>query len=370
MILGIEASRANRAIKTGIEWYAWHIIEELKKIIPEEIGVILYTDCPLSGDLAKLPKNWQVKVLKWPLKIFWTQARLSLEMFLNPPDVLFVPASPIPLVHPAKTINTIHDVGFRRFPKFYGLFSRFYLNWSTKFALRKAEKIIVPSDFTQKEILDIYQASLKKIAVIPHGINHRLTSESGLQSSARLQTILQQPFILFLGRLIEKKNISRVIEAFRLFKREHPDLRLSLVLAGPFGKYPSFKKLKTIQGWGDDILHLNWLPPEEIALLLKGAEALIFPSLYEGFGLPILEAFAAGAPVLTSRGGALEEVAGGAALFVDPFSARSITDGINKIVFDKNLRGQLRQAGAERASQFSWTEVGRKTWQTIKEMIK
>ena len=128
MLFGIDASRANRVQKTGVEWYAWHLIQELKNIIPPDQEVVLYSSEPLIGELAKLPANWRSKVLAWPPKFLWTHFRLGWEMIWHSPDALFVPAHVAPIFSPRRLAITIHDVAFRATPEAYSPQGKFYLS--------------------------------------------------------------------------------------------------------------------------------------------------------------------------------------------------------------------------------------------------
>ncbi|MBI5731867.1 MAG: hypothetical protein HY982_00725 [Candidatus Magasanikbacteria bacterium] len=154
MLFLIDASRANNDKKTGVEWYAFFVIQELKKIIPPEARVILYTREPLKGQLAQLPSHWSEKVLRWPPRRLWTQIRLSWEIFKMKKQfgdanlALFVPAHVLPLVTPAKIFLTIHDLGGVRFPQGYSLFERWYARWTTCFALKRAV-VFSPSEFSK-----------------------------------------------------------------------------------------------------------------------------------------------------------------------------------------------------------------------------
>src|SRR3989344_6387680 len=129
MILGIDASQANRKVRSGTEWYAFYLIGEFKKLLGGrgDVTVRLYVRGALQSDLANnLPENFQVRILRWPFRFLWGQKRLSLEMLLHPPDVLFCPAHTIPLIHPKRTYTTLHDVGFEDYPELYDSLSRIY----------------------------------------------------------------------------------------------------------------------------------------------------------------------------------------------------------------------------------------------------
>ena len=178
--IGIDASRANRAEKTGVEWYAYYLIQELKKIIPPEYRVILYSAESLVGGLAELPPNWESKIvgglniLFWKRAknvLLWTQLGLSWEMLRCPPDILFVPSHAIPFIHPKRTYTTIHDVGFRVFPEVYHILPLIYHRFTTRFAVWRATKIFTPSEFTKSELVKYYKADPKKIIVTPLGFD-------------------------------------------------------------------------------------------------------------------------------------------------------------------------------------------------------
>ncbi|MEK7580159.1 MAG: glycosyltransferase, partial [Patescibacteria group bacterium] len=174
MRIGIDVSPAIRRYKTGTEWYTYNLIEALKKVDLTNHFFLLYSPIPLSAELAQLPARWQNKVLPWPFKYLWTQIRLSLEMLFNQPDVLFVPAHAIPLIHPKKVITTIHDLGFERFPEAYTRWQRFYYRFAHRFAAEHATKIIVPSEFTKRELINLYNVSSEKIVVVPLGYDSNI----------------------------------------------------------------------------------------------------------------------------------------------------------------------------------------------------
>jgi glycosyltransferase involved in cell wall biosynthesis len=209
MIIGIDASRANHAQKTGVEWYAWHIIEQLKtqntKLkTGESLQFVLYSDTPLIGSLGKLPENWESRVLHWPPKRLWTHVRMSWEMFRNPPDVLFVPAHVVPLIHPKKTVMMVHDIAALQFPHTYNWFERWYTLWSAKYALKHLWKIITPSEFTKSELTKLSADShnLSAIQVVHHGYDRRYKK---IDDQNKIQAVLKkynikQPFFLSVGR--------------------------------------------------------------------------------------------------------------------------------------------------------------------------
>jgi len=376
MIIGIDASRADKLNKTGTEWYCFFLIEELKKITQNsEHKIILYSKEPLHGDLAKLPANWENKILRWPFKYLWTQGRLSLEMLLNPPDVLFIPAHSIPLIYAKNTVVTWHDVGFERFKKLYSLPAYWYHKWAVRYSLKHAKKIIVISEFTKNEITDLFKVPSGKLKVVYNGYDNR-TYNVQLDRD-KIQKVLDKykidsPYIFFVGRLEEKKNIKGLVEAFWLL-RESARIgtrinanKYKLVLAGRRGYgYERVKKRILDSGIENDVVELGWTDEEDIPYLLAGAEVFAFLSFYEGFGIPILEAMACGVPVLSSDIPPLREVAADAALFADPAKPKEIADAMLKLLGNENLRDEMVKRGLERVEKFSWERCARESLRVL-----
>lgn len=373
MLIGIDASRANHAQKTGVEWYAWHIIEQLKtqnaKLkTGESVQFVLYSDTPLTGSLGKLPENWESRVLHWPPKRLWTQVRLSWEMFRNPPDILFIPAHVVPLIHPKKTVMMVHDIAALQFPHTYNWFERWYTLWSAKYALKNLWKIITPSEFTKSELTKLSADSdkLSAIHVVHHGYDTRYKK---IDDQNKIQDVLKKynitrPFFLSVGRLETKKNTMNIVRAFTQYKINNKQLTINnqLILIGQPGHgYDEVKEAIVESAYKQDIRLLGWVSPEDVVPIMNAANVFVFPSLYEGFGLPILESFACGTPVIAGSGSSLEEVGGDAALYVDPKSTHDITMAMQKIVSDESTRQALIKKGLERVNNFSWEKSARET---------
>ncbi|HPT08118.1 MAG TPA: glycosyltransferase family 1 protein [bacterium] len=405
MIIGIDASRANRSFKTGTEWYSYYLIINLIEIDLEN-NYILYTDKPLNQaflfdlDLSR-HTNVKIKYLKWPFKYMWTLGRLTLEMIFNRPDVLFVPAHVLPLFSPKKTINTIHDIAFMENNNLYNeniinnsfslrnkiinffirLFSlgRYnfkstdYLNWSTKFALRYAKKIITVSNFTKNEILKYYRKIKgKKIKVIYNGYNNylykKITDEEALENVLKKYGI-DTSFFLYIGRLEKKKNVHCLIESFSIFKENNKDLSKKLVLIGnPGFCYDEIKYLIEELGIYKDVIILGWVEEEDLPYIVNKAEAFIFPSFYEGFGIPILQAMACETPVLLSNIEVFHEIAQDSALFFDHLDPNDLAEKMVMIVNDDNLKMDLINRGKSLVSNFSWRKCAQETLKEINNL--
>jgi len=217
MLIGIDASRANKPIKTGTEWYSYHLIQWFKKL-DKENHFLLYTNVQLKSGLENCPQNFKEKVLKWPPGRLWTQFRLSWEMMLNGPklDRLFVTAHVIPLIHAKKTIVTIHDIGFERFSEIYPWYDIVYHKWAIRFAKHAASKIITISEFSKKELMDVFKIKSEKIKVIYNGYDkkkYRLYNSEEIEQ-VKSKYNLSKPYLIFIGRLEEKKNTPFLVECF------------------------------------------------------------------------------------------------------------------------------------------------------------
>lgn len=355
-VLAIDASRANKIKRTGVEWYSYFLIQEAKKIIPADIKVILYLQNELLPDMLPLPDNWQVKILRWPWR-FWTFFRLSYEMLRAKPDILFVPSNIIPFFAPKKTFTTIHDIGFKHFAQSYAFMERILQNWGLRRAIKKTEKIFVPSEFTKSELCR-ESNSLHGLVVISLGYDREHFSPLAKTREVLKKYGINEPYIYFIGRLESKKNINNIIKAFDIFNQWRPEY--SLVLAGSEG-YGFDKDLVK----NKNIKFLGYIPQLDAPALMANAEALLYPSLYEGFGFPILEAMACGIPVITSKGLSTEEIAGDSALYANPQSAEDIAEQLRKIAENQMLSAEFSAKGIERAKKFSWQKCARKTFENI-----
>ena len=396
MIIGIDASRANRKNKTGTEWYSFYLIKNLAKI-DDKNKYILYLDREASPELSKIIKNNQnfsCKILNWPITSFWTLGRLSLEMLFNSPDVLFVPAHGIPLIHPKRTINTIHDVAFinerevyrqelpkastksrRRILKFIINFitlgryegnSLDYLYWSTSFALRHASQIITVSNFTKEEIIKHYpKVKASKIKVVHNGFPTEIFNE--ISDSKKIDETLNKynlvkPYYLYVGRLEKKKNTSFLVEALSIVRSDHKEIKEKLVLIGNAGYgYDEVKYAIEEFNLGNEVMMPGWVEEIDLPDIFKGASAFIFPTRHEGFGIPVLQALASAIPTAVSDIPVLHEVAGDSVLYFDQNDKQAIADAMARIILDNNLRQSLIIKGQEQVKKFSWLTCAKET---------
>lgn len=375
MHIAIDASRATVERKTGVAWYAYNLLCELKNVarLSEGDRVVYYTRDPLNGGLAELPDGFAVRRLRWPPKRLWTHLRLGPQMFIDRPDVFFVPAHVLPFqsrrYRGTRVITTIHDVAFARFPETYSSKERRYQDWAVKAALDTASYILVPTEWTRQELIALYGAEPSQILVTPlahdpHRYHLRYTHEQ--QQEVLNRHGIQRPFFLTVGRLEHKKNTANIIRAFQELRKQS-QVPLQLVLVGePAYGYDQIAPLLTDNG----VRHLGWVSDEELPILLSASSALIFPTRYEGFGIPVLEAFASGVPVITSNYGATREVAGTAAILVDPDHEHEITIAMLRLLTDPFLGQELIERGFRRVQEFSWRRCAELTWKVLEYVAR
>jgi len=373
MLLLIDASRANNEQKTGVEWYAYFVIQELKKIIPSNVEVYLFTREPLKGDLAILSANWQEKVLAWAPRRLWTQIRLSWEMlkYKSKKDViLFVPAHVLPLITPVKIFTTIHDLGGFSFPKGYSFFER----WYTKFAIRSAitkATIFVPSNFIKKELEYFFNKKVNadKIKVVHNGYDKELfkpLSDVGVLNKILKKYNLTQLYFLSISRLEEKKNTVGIIKAFDIFRKDNPNQKYSLILLGKQGfGFDDVELAIKESEYKNDIKIPGWVETQDVPILMSGASVFIFPSFYEGFGIPVLEAMAVGTSVVTSAISSMPEVAGGGAVLINPYKPVEIAQALSVLTTNPKFKEELIQKGLAQVSNFSWKKTAMEIYELI-----
>lgn len=357
MLIGIEAERANIEQTTGVEHYARQLIMALAEI-DHENEYILYLRTKPCQWILDLPKNFKHKVIPFPF--FWTQIRISWEMIFHKPDVLFIMASALPLVHPDKSVVTIHDLAWQFYPETFSFLMRNYLKFSTWFACKFAARIIAVSEQTKKDLIAKYKIFPEKVSVIYHGFD--FANEISSSDAPEQEKISQLPekFILYLGTLQPRKNILGLIDAFIELKEEKK-IAHSLVLVG--GKGWLYGEIVKRIEKHPEVIYLGYI--KDRFAVLKKASLLVQPAFYEGFGLQILDAFYCNVPVAASNISSLPEVAGDAAVYFNPNSKAEMKDSIYKALTDDSLRSELVARGAARLKQFSWKQTAAKTLKVL-----
>jgi len=362
--LGIDASRAFSAAPTGTEGYSYHLIRALLPLLNARYRVRLYfRTLPASGVFP----DAEIRMIPFPR--LWTHLRLSWEMVCHPPDLLFVPAHVLPPVRPRRTLVTIHDLGYRYFPEAHPPGQRLYLDWSTRWNVHIATHILADSHATRDALMQEYGVAAAKITVAYPGYDSDLAPvrDPATLATVRARYGIPGPYILFMGRIQPRKNLARLIGAFARLVPTHPDL--SLVLAGPLGWLAEPIRARVHEvGLEGRVLFPGYVAAADKAALLSGAQVFAYPSLYEGFGFPVLEAQACGVPLLASNISSLPEVVGDGGLLVDPLDEAAIADGLARLLDDDMLRRTLVALGAANLRRFSWEATARTVLTVIENL--
>jgi glycosyltransferase involved in cell wall biosynthesis len=368
MLIGIDASRATLAHRTGTETYSLHLIRHLAGLAPSRGHRLrLYVrEMPPDGWLPSGP-DAEMRVIRRAR--LWTHLGLGPEIRRRPPDVLFVPAHVIPLRCVVPSVVTLHDLGFRHYPGAHPLVARLYLDWSTGHSAREARRVIVDSQATADDLQRLYPIPETKSRVVYPGVDPALAPVRAPDRLAAVQSRydLPHPYILHVGSLHPRKNLARLVQAFAQVREQYRE-PLDLVLAGLRGwRYESLLSEVARLGLENHVRFPGYVADEDMAALYSGARVLAFPSLYEGFGFPVLEAMACETPVVCSDTSSLPELVGEGAITFPPTDVEAMATALLRVLTDESLRQTLIARGRERASRFTWESCARETLAVLEE---
>ena len=270
-----------------------------------------------------------------------------------------------------RTVVTVHDMVYKAFPETVRARTKYMLDMGLKSSMKRADLIVTDSEFSKSEILKYFPKHESKIRVVPCGVD--LERFSPCRDNEKITAVkknleIEGEYFLYLGTIEPRKNLERLIQAYGIFAGRCSDAP-KLVLAGGKGwLYDSiFAKVNELK-LEDRVIFTKYVPSEDMNALMCGALAFVFPSIYEGFGMPPLEAMACGVPVLASNAASLPEVTGDCGVIVDPYSAEAIADGMERLYSDSSLRQQLSEQGIERAKGFTWDKSAEILYNVYKEL--
>lgn len=369
MLIGVDASRALRSPRTGTERYAYELLDHLLRLpVATALRWRLYTDTAPPAELWRLPHvEWCVL----PARRVWTHRTLGREVLRRPPDVLFVPSHVVPWRLPScrlpPTVVTIHDLGYTFFPEAHPRGQRLYLRWSTRWSAHAATRVIAVSRTTARDLVQDTKIDPAKLRVIYEAPVPLSSPTEEVVAAVRARYGLVRPYALYVGTLQPRKNLARLIEAYARLRATHA-VTWDLVLAGGAGRL-SEPILRQAQAspWAASIHLPGYVQDGDLPGLMAGAHLFCFPSLYEGFGLPVLEAQMLGVPVMTANNSALPEIAGDAALLVDPTDVEAMAAAMLRLSQDEELRARLIVAGYANVRRFSWEKAATETLAVLQE---
>lgn len=376
MIIGIDGNEANVHKRVGISEYAFQLLMQFSRNQRAGITNQIYLKSKPLQTLPKETTTWNYRVFG-PGKL-WTQWRLPLDLYTHRPrpDVFFSPTHYAPRFSPIPTVVSVMDMSFLRFPELFNKSDLYQLQSWTKYSVQNAARVLTISNSSKDDIIKAYNISAEKVVTIYPGIKEITTLEPRIYGMNQLQDKyhLSGNFILFVGTLQPRKNISRLIEAFARIKnheqtKDNKDLKL--VIIGKKGwLYEDILAAPQKHGVENSVKFLENVTDDELTIFYKNALCYVLPSLYEGFGLPVLEAMKQGCPVITSNVSSLPEAGGDAALYVDPEDVEDITQKITQVITDKNLREELVAKGKKQVAKFSWDKAARETLEVLQQVAK
>lgn len=353
MRIGID-TQSTLGRKTGIGLYTSNLLRALRQVAPQHEYVELS-----SGVTEELRTDQRLR---------WQQFGLPRRARAAGADLLHVTGFDAPWWKPGPVILTVHDLVGPLFPANLPPISRLYWSRWLPSTIRWADRIIADSEHTKSDIGRLLGVATERIEVIHLGVDESFhpVDDEGALGTVRKKYALPQPFILYLGTLEPRKGLDVLIAAYGDLAADIPH---HLVIAGKRGWYtePLFQQVEALSL--DQRVHFtSYVPDEDLAALYTLAHLFVYPSRYEGFGLPVLEAMACGVPVVCTHAASLPEVVGDAAFLVSPDDAEALVEAIRRVLHDKESRAEMRARGLERAARFTWKETARKTLQVYEEM--
>lgn len=353
MHIAIDASRITLARLTGTERYALELLRALiihNEGLTQPHRLVLYFRSAPSPDLLPTARWAEQRVI--PFRRLWTHVRLAWEIARTRPDLTFVPAHTLPFFLRGAGMVTVHDLGYRVFPQAHPRLQRWYLELTTRYSARRAHSVLADSQATASDLQRWYGTPAHKISVVYPGFSAPVIQALDV----RAKYGLPERYFIFVGTLQPRKNIARLVQAYRLWREQYPTLNIGLVLAGGRGWLYEPAWTQGVVG----VQELGYIDEADKGALLAQSLGLVFPSLYEGFGFPVLEAFACGVPVLAAQRSSLPELVGEAGILVNPEDERAIAEGLAQLAgADEAQRLVWRERGYAQAQRFTWQAAAR-----------
>ncbi len=374
MIIGIDGNEANVTNRVGIGEYAYQLLLSFYEKATKDISFRIYLKNKPEFDMPKQTDFFKYEIVG-PSKA-WTQIALPIALYFskNRPDIIFTPGHYAPRFSPVPRVISIMDVAYLRFPDLYNKDDLYQLKHWTKYSALKAKRIFTISQSSKNDIIKYYNVVPKNVDVTFLGINENKHTITTTMKEIEQKFGISGKYILFVGTLQPRKNIVKLIEAFSLVKKNKEAERVidnvNMVIVGKKGwKYEEILEAPSVYGVKECVSFLEFVDDDELTTLYKNALCFILPSLYEGFGLPILEAMRNDCPVITSNISSLPEAGGDAALYVDPNSSEDIAKTLTRVISDEKLRKSMIEKGKTQVKKFSWNKTASETLEGLEEVV-
>lgn len=350
--------------RAGVSHYIEQLLVHLA-CLEQPHQYTVYTTRGLGAAALGLPAHFAVRPSRLPtinprIRIPWEQFFAPLLLRYNKADIFHGTLNVVPLVCPIPSVVTIHDLAFIRFPGTFRSYNRTYLDFATRLSVRRSARILAVSEHTKREVVGLLGVDPDRVVVTPNAARaHFRPPDPTVLAAFRARHSLPEHFVLYVGTLEPRKNLTTLLDAYRQIA---PERRVPLLIGGGKGWMytPVFERLEAL-GLRDSVHFVGYIEEEDLPLWYAAATLFVFPSLYEGFGMPPLEAMACGTPVVTSTSSSLPEVVGDAGLMIPPTDADALATAIVRLLNDSALRSELRQRGLQRAQQFAWQTTAART---------
>ena len=354
----------------GVSQHIYHLLKALSRVNSKDISVFVRKQKEYIPGFKYLETSFSSS--NRILRILWEQVVLPQLIKEHGIDLLHSPMHILPLNCRCKSVVTIHDLSFLRLKDTHKGLQRWYLKNFTYHSCKKADKIIAVSENTKKDIVDLFKIDNKKIRVIYNGVSDifKVIDDKERLNKVRNKYNLPDKFILYVGTLEPRKNIPGLIKAFNICK-ESKSLSHKLVITGSKGwGYSDIFKLIEDLGLKDEVIFTGFIENSDLPYIYNLADLFIYPSFYEGFGLPPLESMASGTPVITSNTSSLKEVVDDAGIVVDPYDIEGLAENISAVLNNNDLYIDLRNKGLKRAEKFSWDKTAKETLKVYDEVLE
>jgi glycosyltransferase involved in cell wall biosynthesis len=363
--------------KTSLEGYGWYVQEVFKRLVnqhPEHEFIFVF-DRPYDASFVFAKNVTPVVVTPAARHIFsfkyWYDIKAPMALKKFQPAVWVQPYGFCSLTTKTPQLMVVHDLAFLHFPAFISWHQRWYYQRFTPKFLQKAAQIVTVSEFSKQDILLHYPVQANKLSVV-HGAAREGFDplDWGSRDATKASYADGREYFLFVGGVHPRKNLMNLLKAFSLFKKwQHSNMKLLIVGRLAWQYSDIIEKLKSYK-YREDVVMLNYVSDHALMQLTASAYALVYPSFFEGFGLPILEAMQSGVPVITSNTSSMPEIAGDAALFASPDDPDAIAKQLLLIYKDESAREKLIEAGKLRAAGFSWEATANKFWEAILKTVE
>ena len=368
-VLAIDGRTANARQRAGVGSFCTELLRALPAVLGEW-RLIVYLDAPPRAGFPLTSVQAEIRVL--PRVRLWTQRALPAALAADKVDVYFSPTAHLPFCLPCKGVAMILDLAYVTFGGHFTARQRFQARLQTWWTVRKAAHLLPLSEATAQDLARLYHVPRERMTVTLAGPAPQFRPPSAGEI-ARVRAALNLPehFVLYVGRIQPRKNLARLMEGFARVRAAHPELPHTLLLAGDKGWLTEgIHAAAQASAVRDHIRFLGFVEDGDLPGLIGAAEVLALVSLWEGFGLPVIEAMACGTAVLTSDCSSLPEVAGDAAALADPNDIESITLALERLLTDNAYREDLAARGPAQAAKFTWEETARRVMEGLEKALK